>query len=162
MVASGILVKNTDQYSYNKTSGGLLIAGSGDEDVTEKKYRLGEVLAVGDGVPSRVHVGDIVVYLQASAYRMPNGQNSPDTWKITYNDMSLMAVLPNLDPVKRHPDWAVHPHIADLEPEVAQWQTGQEAAPKPVEIRAGAVASPKKAARKAPAKKAVIGSRTGK
>lgn len=101
----GIIVRNTDQYSFKRTTSGLYLPGN-DDDVMEKKYRLGEVTQIGNNVnPHEVDVGDILVYLTSTAYRMPNAAMAPSMWKIQHVDMSTMGVLPNLDITKRAPRW---------------------------------------------------------
>ena len=70
-VGKGIIVRQTAQYGYSKTKSGLIIPGS---KTFEKKYNLGEVLKIGEEVPTdRVDVGDIVIFQRASAFRLPNG-----------------------------------------------------------------------------------------
>lgn len=156
MVCNGILIKLTDQYSYAQTAGGLILPGS-DNDISDKKYRIGEIVQLGDTVNAeRLHVGDIVVYLNHAAYRMPNGFEEPFLFKLTYNDMSIMAVLPNLDPNLRHESWNDHPFLADIEAETKQWMTGAESTELPSRSTAPIVAAAKRAAAKqaTPAKKA--------
>ncbi len=156
MVSNGILIKVTHQYTYNKTAGGLILPG-GDDDFSEKKYRFGEILALGDTVPSdRLHVGDIVVYLNHAAYRMPNGFDEPFVYKLTYNDMTIMAVLPNLDPAKRHVSWNDHPFLSDIQEEIKQWRTGNEALPSTVRPVRDAFPSGVKIVPKAGAKKKAV------
>ena len=149
MVCNGILIKVTDQYTYQKTSGGLILPG-GDDDVSDKKYRFGEIVALGDTVVAdRLHVGDVVVYLNHAAYRMPNGFEEPFLFKLTYNDMSIMAVLPNLDPALRHESWNDHPFLADIEAESRQWLSGQESTSLPTRSTLPVVKAAKAAAKKA-------------
>jgi len=126
MVTNGILIRVSTQYSYDVSTGGIILTLAKDDDFSEKKYRLGEVISKGDNVPDAVQVGDILVYLTASAYRMPNGHDEAQYFKLTYNDMSVMGVLPNLDPAKRAAKWNSNEFIGDIEAESEQWKTGVE------------------------------------
>lgn len=124
-IGMGILIVNTTQYTFNKTLGGLIMPGSENDDF-DKKYRFGEVIAVGNTVPDRVEVGDIVVYQTTTAFRMPNGQEVTHMWRVIYSEISIMLVLPNLDPKKMTDKWKNHPGIKTLAAERKQWLSGEE------------------------------------
>lgn len=94
-VGKGVLVRQSDQYGYTKTEGGIIIPGGAQH---EKKYNLVEVVAIGEEVPSdKIAVGDIAVIQRSTAFRLPNGLNStPSVWRVMYDTMHIIAVLPNL------------------------------------------------------------------
>lgn len=123
-LGKNFIVKNTTQYSFEQTSGGLILPGS-KPDIAEKKYSLGEVVSIGpecDGL----EVGDVVLYQTVMAFRVPNGQDETEYYRLHLTDLHVIYVLPNLDATKLNPSWKKHPHIKDLTPEIAQWKTGKE------------------------------------
>jgi co-chaperonin GroES (HSP10) len=93
-VGKGILAKQTDQYGFRQTAGGIIISG---DKKFEKKYNFLEVIAVGEEVPrDKVDVGDVIMIQRATAFRMPNGIEPPAIWRISYDTMHVIAVYPNL------------------------------------------------------------------
>jgi hypothetical protein len=93
-VGKGIIAKQTDQYGFSRTSGGLYVP---EDKKFEKKYNFLEVISIGEEVPKdRVDVGDIIMIQRSTAFRMANGINPPSLWRISYDTMHVIAVYPNL------------------------------------------------------------------
>ena len=83
---------------------------AGTEDGFEKKYRLGEVVAVGAKV-TEVKPGDIVVAVIQTCHRLPNGFLPVELWKTEEGALSIIAVLPN------DPETAINPGVGVAEGE---------------------------------------------
>lgn len=128
-VGKGIIIHRTTQYT--KAKYGAIILPQGDDQQAERKYDVGEVISVGDEVVT-VSVGDIVVWQISTGFRIPNGPDEPNCWKVEEFPMSVVAILPNLDPEKRSAKWdGIDPHI--LDEYVEMW----EAYKKELEAEAG-------------------------
>ena len=104
----GIIVQQTIQYHASAIhKGGLILHLPAAGPPHEKKFKLGEVKHIGPGVAgllgaNYVEVGDIITYQQAAAFRIPNGPDNPDLYKIEAGDsLAVIAKAPNLDPEKR-------------------------------------------------------------
>ena len=107
-VGYGVIIERTDQYSKSSTQAGIIVAGT--EDGFEKKFMLGEVIAIGAKV-TEVAVGDIVVAVKQTCHRLPNGFSPAALWKTEENALSIIAVLPN------DPSTAIEPGIGISEGE---------------------------------------------
>lgn len=103
-IDKGVIIEKTMQYASRVSPGGIFLPDM--EAEFEKKYQIGEVIAIGENVPEdHVSVGDIVVWNFATGFRLPNGGKGAIMHKLEYTAMSIMIVLPNLDPEKRHAKW---------------------------------------------------------
>jgi co-chaperonin GroES (HSP10) len=91
-VGRGVIFKRSEQYSKGTGEGGIIIASS--DDGLEKKYMLGEVVAVGKDV-EEVKRGDVIVVVKQTVHRIPNGTHPPVLFKTEENAMAIIAVLPN-------------------------------------------------------------------
>jgi co-chaperonin GroES (HSP10) len=124
----GVIIEKTMQYASRVSPGGIFLPDI--EADFEKKYQIGEVMATGENVPEEhVSVGDIVVWNFATGFRLPNGGKGAIMHKLEYTAMSVMVVLPNLYPEKRHERWD---NLVD-ENELESWKEAlseQEAAEK--------------------------------
>lgn len=92
----GIIVRYTMSFFMSETEGGIVFA---QDKKFEKKFSLGEVIAIGPMVDgTQINVGDILVYQSAAAFRIPNGTKSgADTlFKAEWGDSLCCIVrLPN-------------------------------------------------------------------
>ncbi len=86
-----LVVTPTNHYCKLRTPGGLLLP-EGQDDHHEKKYDIGEVVAVGPDVPD-ISPGDVVLWQCTSAWRLPNGID--DTLLYHVPKTAVVAVLPN-------------------------------------------------------------------
>lgn len=112
-IGKGIIARQTDQYGFDKTEGGIVIPGN---KTFEKKYNFLEVLSIGEEVPrDRVDVGDIIMIQRATAFRMANGINPPALWRIAYDTMHVIAVYPNLVPEHLSEKYRSGAYKADVE-----------------------------------------------
>jgi hypothetical protein len=84
--------------------GARLFLPQGKNQEAERKFDVGEVVSIGAGV-EEVKVGDIVVWQISTGFRIPNGIDDPNCWKVEEFPMSVIACLPNLDKEKRHAKW---------------------------------------------------------
>ena len=116
-VGKGIIVTRTVQYTKRTIGKSKLILPQGFDQEVERKFDIGEVLAIGKDVVE-VSVGDIVVYQISTAFRVPNGIDNPICWKIEEFSMSVIALLPNLDPAKRSEVWS---DVENLDEELAPY-----------------------------------------
>ena len=98
----GIIIHRTDQYTMKRY--GQIVLPQGKDQYAERKYDVGEVLAIGRDV-EEVEVGDIVLWQVSTGFRIPNGVNSSRCWKVEEFPMSIVAILPNLDMAKRSSKW---------------------------------------------------------
>jgi co-chaperonin GroES (HSP10) len=111
-IGKGIIAKQTDQYGFAQTSGGLFVP---QDKKFEKKYNFLEVISVGEEVPTdRVDVGDIIMIQRSTAFRMANGINPPALWRISYDTMHVIAVYPNLVRERLSPKYATGKYASDV------------------------------------------------
>ena len=111
-VGLGIILKQSDQYGFNKTQGGIIVPG---DKKFEKKYNLCEVVAVGELVPKNVvDVGDIALIQRSTAFRLPNGIHPPGMWRVMYDTMHVIAVYPNLVEARLSAKYKGDGQFADL------------------------------------------------
>lgn len=96
------IVKRTTQYCSPKTEGGIVLPGDSEADLVEKKYDIGEVVAIGSEV-REIKVGDIVVYARNAAWRLPNGINQAWLFKLEETPAGVICILPPQPMEQRQP-----------------------------------------------------------
>jgi co-chaperonin GroES (HSP10) len=112
-IGRGVIAKQTDQYGFVQTSGGLYVPA---DKKFEKKYNFMEVVSVGEEVPrDRVDVGDIIMVQRSTAFRMANGIYPPSMWRISYDTMHIISVYPNLVRERLSEKYATGQFKADTE-----------------------------------------------
>ena len=102
IVGKGIIVKATKAYNTDKSKGGIVLIES-KNDVYEKKYDIGEVVAVGPDVSERIRPGVIVIYQRSRAFRMPNAEdkgNDARYHKLEETILDIICILPNPEKAK--------------------------------------------------------------
>jgi len=136
-VLKGIIINRTSQYtklSYGTGECRIILPQGKDHEV-ERKYDVAEVMAIGKDVEETA-VGDIVLWQLSTGFRIPNGADEPNAWKIEEFAMSVVAVLPNLDPEKRTAKWdGIDEKV--LAPYVEMWEIAQKELDKDKDPLAG-------------------------
>ena len=96
-IGRGLIVREDETpYHHGASAGGILAA---DDVKTEKKYGVGYVISVGEDVPTdKLDVGDMVMWQATQAFRIPNGQQAPFLWRLTYDPVSIICKLKPLPP----------------------------------------------------------------
>jgi co-chaperonin GroES (HSP10) len=77
---------------HSETVSGLYIPEDKEADLVEKKYDIGEVIAVGSEC-KEIKLGDIVLYQRNAAMRIPNGIDAPFMYKLEETPIAIVAVL---------------------------------------------------------------------
>lgn len=95
----GIILRRTMKYCRTKSKAGIVLPDDADGRKSfEKKYSVGEVVAVGPDV-EETKVGDVVIYNHETAYRIPDADNpssdvNPRFMRIDETSVHIMAILP--------------------------------------------------------------------
>lgn len=92
-IRGSLLVRKTTQYCAPKTASGIVLPPDSTADMVDKKYDIGEVIAIGSEV-KEVAVGDVVVYQRMAAMRLPNGLDEATIFKLEETPMAILCVLP--------------------------------------------------------------------
>lgn len=100
LVGKAIIVKKTMAYCQQKSKHGIILMER-EHDPMEKKYDVGEVVAIGPEVQI-VKLGDIVIYQMSTRFRLPHaadeGISNPSYGKIEETTTHIMCILPKPEP----------------------------------------------------------------
>ncbi len=91
---SNLIFKPTDHYCKYASESGFALPDT-DDSQAEKKYDIGVVVSKGSDVTHDIFVGDVVIWQCTSAWRLPNGIDTPILYQGPIS--AIIAVLDNPD-----------------------------------------------------------------
>lgn len=99
---ANLIFKPTDHYCKYASESGFILPDTDDAQI-EKKYDIGEVVSIGCDVTTDIKIGDVVIWQCTSAWRLPNGADSPVLYQGPQT--AIIAVLDNPNHVESAAKW---------------------------------------------------------